>query len=360
MKTFIVAFMCAVAIPFMSAVGQITLTDGYVGNFIAPGRSFANRSDTTTSSINIGSPGATSFNFSGLNTHTQQTYTSIAVASTPFASNFPGATHSIKVDTVYQGVAASVYQYLQLSSTGLRNMGNMARATPFPFSTLELRTTVTPFEIVYGLPATYGTTWHTAFSNNTRITLNGQELSNVTTTHDATYRADAYGPMTLPGTLGTHQTLRFRKINFYNGSPVLSYVFVSNTGAVVQIEAVDTLQGNSGTINITRNKTTWNGPIVPLDVRVSDNVPAEFALKQNYPNPFNPSTTITYQVAATGFVSMKVYNMLGQEVSQLVNEVKSPGTYKLNWNAEGMPSGVYFYTMRADGFTATKRLVLLK
>lgn len=239
-------------------------------------------------------------------------------------------------------------------------MGNMARATPFPGVTVELRTTVTPHEIVYALPSTFGTVWNTAFSNNTRITLNGSELSNDTTTHDATYHADAYGPMTLPGTMGTHQSLRFRKLNFYNGSPILSYLFVSNTGAVIQIEAVDTLQGNSGTINITPGKTAWNGPIVPLDVRVSDIVPAEFALKQNYPNPFNPSTTITYEVAATGFVSMKVYNMLGQQVGTLLNEVKSPGTYTLNWNAEGMPSGVYFYTMQADGFTATKRLVLLK
>ncbi len=83
-------------------------------------------------------------------------------------------------------------------------------------------------------------------------------------------------------------------------------------------------------------------------------------LAQNYPNPFNSSTTITYQVASTRFVSLKVFNVLGQEVSTLVREVKAPGTYSTEWTGEEIPSGVYFYTMRSGSFTATRRMLLIK
>jgi len=88
--------------------------------------------------------------------------------------------------------------------------------------------------------------------------------------------------------------------------------------------------------------------------------PNEFALGQNYPNPFNPSTTINYSVAQTGWVSLKIFDMLGREAATLVNEVKSPGTYKLTWNASHAPSGVYFYKLTAGGMTQTHKMQLVK
>ena len=89
---------------------------------------------------------------------------------------------------------------------------------------------------------------------------------------------------------------------------------------------------------------------------------------QNYPNPFNPSTVIGYQVPVNRSVTLKIYNLLGQEVATLVNGTQSAGSYSVVWNASQFASGVYFYKMQvrqADGmqagsFTATKRLVLLK
>ncbi len=81
---------------------------------------------------------------------------------------------------------------------------------------------------------------------------------------------------------------------------------------------------------------------------------------QNYPNPFNPSTTIRFEVPRSGFVSLKVYNLLGQEVAVLVNEVKQAGGYEVVWEAAGLPSGVYFYRMRAETFDEARRLVLAR
>ena len=88
--------------------------------------------------------------------------------------------------------------------------------------------------------------------------------------------------------------------------------------------------------------------------------PSTFSLSQNYPNPFNPSTTISYQIKEQGLVQVKIFNLIGQEVATLVNEVKSAGTFKINWNADKFPSGVYFYQLQAGSFTQTNRMILMK
>ena len=88
--------------------------------------------------------------------------------------------------------------------------------------------------------------------------------------------------------------------------------------------------------------------------------PSTFSLSQNYPNPFNPSTTISYQIKEQGLVQVKIFNLIGQEVATLVNEVKSAGAHKINWNADKFPSGVYFYQLQAGSFTQTKRMILMK
>ncbi len=85
-----------------------------------------------------------------------------------------------------------------------------------------------------------------------------------------------------------------------------------------------------------------------------------FSLSQNYPNPFNPTTTITYSIPTNSFVTLKIYNLLGSEIATLVNEEKSYGTYKVNWDAQNLSSGVYFYKMQAGNFSETKKLILLK
>ncbi len=94
------------------------------------------------------------------------------------------------------------------------------------------------------------------------------------------------------------------------------------------------------------------------------NVPDSYELAQNYPNPFNPSTTIKYQIKDPGFVTLKVYNLLGNLVATLVNEYEPPGTYYIDFNAksgdEPLPSGVYFYRLQVGNFIATKKMVVMK
>lgn len=94
--------------------------------------------------------------------------------------------------------------------------------------------------------------------------------------------------------------------------------------------------------------------------RISGTVPSGYGLEANYPNPFNPTTTITFHVSASSFVSLKVYDVMGREVATLVSEEMEPGTYVTGWNAQSATSGVYFYTLEAGSFTQTRKMLLVK
>jgi len=89
-------------------------------------------------------------------------------------------------------------------------------------------------------------------------------------------------------------------------------------------------------------------------------VPNEFALSQNYPNPFNPVTNFQFSIVNRQWTILKVYDLLGREVATLVNEVKQPGTYMVQWDAAGLASGVYFYRLQMGNFVDVKKLVLLR
>ncbi|MCU0371975.1 MAG: T9SS type A sorting domain-containing protein [Ignavibacteria bacterium] len=94
--------------------------------------------------------------------------------------------------------------------------------------------------------------------------------------------------------------------------------------------------------------------------QVSTEVPSNFSLSQNYPNPFNPTTNIKFAVSKSGFVTLKVYDMLGKEVAVLVNNNMTSGTYEYQFDASKLTSGIYFYNLKTDGFSETKKMMLIK
>jgi hypothetical protein len=114
------------------------------------------------------------------------------------------------------------------------------------------------------------------------------------------------------------------------------------------------------TINgiFTGNGTFCTAPVaVEVDTSL---VPNKFELSQNYPNPFNPSTRIKYQVAINSQVSLKVFDVLGNEVATLVNEEKPAGNYEVEFNASQLSSGVYFYKLQAAPFLETRKMILIR
>jgi len=89
-------------------------------------------------------------------------------------------------------------------------------------------------------------------------------------------------------------------------------------------------------------------------------VPASFALHHNYPNPFNPSTTISYELPGRSFVTLRIFNVLGQGVATLVNREVGLGKHQVQWDAAGLPSGVYFYRLDAEGYIMSRKMILTK
>jgi hypothetical protein len=107
----------------------------------------------------------------------------------------------------------------------------------------------------------------------------------------------------------------------------------------------------------------WRRPLSEMTAVIEDKrkeAPFRFVLYQNFPNPFNPVTTISFQLASKSFVSLKVFDESGREMSILLSEELPAGIYSQRWNSAGMASGVYFYRLQADSFIETKKFVLLK
>lgn len=125
-----------------------------------------------------------------------------------------------------------------------------------------------------------------------------------------------------------------------------------------ELRVSDLVAGNTGTLESWEMNFTF---LVPTDVESDNNKqPVDYGLYQNYPNPFNPSSKISYSIAEYGRVSLKIYDILGREVTTLVNEEKSAGRYEVIFNASGLASGIYFYRLQAENYVETKKMILLK
>ena len=128
------------------------------------------------------------------------------------------------------------------------------------------------------------------------------------------------------------QTGWFVSGNYETTQPKIGYVYKTTTGGITFIE-------DDNEINL---------------------ISTSFHLKQNYPNPFNPSTKIRWQLPVGSWQTIKVYDVLGNEVATLVDEYKAAGSYEVEWNASGLPSGIYFYQLKTENFMETKKMILMK
>ncbi len=116
-------------------------------------------------------------------------------------------------------------------------------------------------------------------------------------------------------------------------------------------------EGNNGTIDDT---LYFTNELTGIGEERGSLIPTEYRLEQNYPNPFNPSTVISYQLPVGGDVTLKVYDILGNEIATLVEEYKPSGRYEVEFNASELPSGVYFYQLKAGNYIETKKMILIK
>jgi len=258
--------------------------------------------------------------------------------TTPFASQFPGATFATYSD---QGYPNESWSYLSLGSN-LGNMGQASSGSQGVFTIIN-----NPASIEMQLPMTYNTTWFQSYVTTTSYP--GHDTVQTNTSINVV--VDAWGTMTMPGG-GSFEALRVRESVYSIGFTSVQYSFVAKNGANVTVWATDPNPPTSGVIDA--DGYDWNTPFTS-DVEQISGLPQDFNLTQNYPNPFNPSTKIEYSIPEQSLVQLKVYDILGNEVASLVNEEQSAGSYRTDFNGEGLASGMYITKLQAGNFTKPLR-----
>jgi hypothetical protein len=225
------------------------------------------------------------------------------------------------------------------------------------------------FNISYASPQSM-TNFNLKIQNTNLSSLTGFTSSGWTSVYPLTY--------TVPGT--GWQYITFQTPFIWNGTSNLlieicfddasfnanSSVYATQINNMTWHQSQD-LSSGSGCTDLTSGSTQTNRPNITfvmnsvLAVNGNENIlPKEYSLSQNYPNPFNPFTKISYSIPKKDFVTLKIYDLLGREISTLVNEVKTPGNYIVDFDAKSLSSGVYFYKITTDIYSDTKKMILIK
>jgi len=337
------------------SVAQITITGTDVGTFLQVGATISQVKDTLTSSLNIGAPGSTSWDFSGLLTHTTTALVSVSVASTPFASLVPTATHALKtsIHGPYPGVPgtvdADVYLYYALGGVLERIAtlagGTLHVTTPFVFDfPAELHDLYIPRDTTYALPLANGTSWTSVYTDTTIIFIGGGRFQTTFAGHSLSYTVDAFGPMKMPGG-AVHDALRIRRVD---SSPpgYLSYIFVAKNGASVTVTATDVGQPNNGVIQIAPTSTTWNLP--------AGGLPVQLSYFRAVRETGGPSVTLTWATASEtnsfGFEVERRQGSTGDFVTLAGSFVPGAGTsivpHTYSFVDPSVAPGLWYYRLR--------------
>lgn len=135
---------------------------------------------------------------------------------------------------------------------------------------------------------------------------------------------------------------------------------LQSCAVIYRVRAVDLNNHTSDPSNEATAYVTGHFPHKEIVQNPESNIPAEYVLEQNFPNPFNPTTTISYGLKEAGFVTLKVYDMLGKQVAKIVNENQTEGYHTTEFNAVNLPSGIYFYHLKSGDFSDIKKMLLVK
>lgn len=139
------------------------------------------------------------------------------------------------------------------------------------------------------------------------------------------------------------------------------HIFIKNKMDIKKIKILFLLMIFSLSINLNaETKTHFNTILEGFATNIVSNNPDDYKLYQNFPNPFNPATIINYKINQSGFVTLKVYNLVGQVVKTLVNEYQEAGTFSKQFEASELSAGIYLYKLQVNNFTSVKRMTLIK
>jgi len=369
-----------------------TIQSGDLQAMFSAGQTTVYHFDTQTTSVDIKSTGGPmAWDFSALRSDKLKTLKGVALGASPYAAEFPQATHAVldtsfiwrlNADAFMAGLgwgsvkSSAAYYYYSLGAeqkyVGLGAVAtgylDLQPATAIPIDNPRWRNHPASIEMSY--PVQYLKTWTNNFVDSLTGVLTlpifGSFNIALGNRDSIEYTVDAYGTLTVPGGY-TQEALRIRKAGKYsyidtlNGFNVpLQYIFLAPNGASVEVGMKDSTV-TDGVAQVRYLK--WTIPL-PVDVKQSADLPASFGLAQNFPNPFNPTTVVSYQLSAASHVRLAVYDMLGREVATLVDGQQTPGEHRVSFDARGLSSGTYHYRLTAsDGkrmMVETKSMMLLR
>ncbi len=257
------------------------------------------------------------------------------------------------------GRDSSVYTFQRLDDDGLSLLGSVATFDADP-STPEIdqfKFTYTPPWLQQKLPLNVNTSWiaETAWNFGTEENPFMSELRDSSV-------VEGWGTLITPA--GSAQALRVYSRTITSSTisiPGFPDIVSSDTSYSIDFVTEKGLSaglsyGADGELFASYSTSTAG----TVDAESPDELPVGFALEQNYPNPFNPSTTIPFTLQHPGHVTLKVFNVLGEEISTLVDDSFPAGNQTITWNAAYMPSGVYIYRLAVDGQVLSKHMTLMK
>ncbi|MGH1365269.1 MAG: T9SS type A sorting domain-containing protein [Calditrichia bacterium] len=348
----------------LNSIAQPQITSGDLMSI--KGKTIVTANDDRFSfNIDVGQPGANqTWDFSNQVIPTPFVTMSeyLEPQGTPFDTAFTDANLAAKYSEM-STAGFEGYLYFDVEQTVWTELGS-GTILPPPFdSTIVERNPV----VASPLPITFNTTWTSVTSDTS-----GDYPSFATIDTDSCVTiVDGWG--TIVTALGSYPCLRFQERLFsrsqtiVNGIPIsfgfeTYYIYRWVNGEFLEIAYAQSQDGES---NPNFTDATGFSVITGVttgieDLSREDNLAQGFQLEQNYPNPFNPTTTIRFSLPKSELVQLSIYNQIGQRVETLLNEQMSSGVYSVDWNAESLPSGVYFYRLQAGSQQTMRKAILLK
>ncbi len=348
---------------------QISISQTDYTSYISIGSTHTSFADTVTESVDIGQlGGSNNWDFSDFVPHKTFEISYISPVGTPFADTFATAnTVGYSQFSFEEGGTVGTgetWTYYSTNNATTHGSGSINIFTEMGTTDTSINVTkhIPPFS-QYDFPIEFNKIWSVMDSVETTIL---SEEGNFTTVQKTTYNiiVDAWGTMKLPSGK-TVDALRSREqsisTSFIFGIPIGSsvsvhYFFMAKSGESFSVLAASEDPPTSGVIS---GSVGWSDDAV-TDVKKIETIPEEFSLKQNYPNPFNPSTNIEYSINESSVVKLKIYDILGNEVAELVNKTQSPGSYRYSFDGTNLSSGTYLVQLQAGNNFDTMKMTLLK
>jgi hypothetical protein len=263
-------------------------------------------------------------------------------AGTPFDTAFISATHCVNT--------SGNYAYLQLANNEFRQLGAGSGINVLHYN---------PTSLIMPVPLTYPhDPWTRVFQYSLQIIPGFKS----TVRDSSIITLDGWGTLTTQ--YGTFQVLRTLERHWITESlngivtankKSTSYVWFDDRGVTIL-----SYTNNSDSINFKTASIVEAEFIATSTELESNQIASEFSLSQNYPNPFNPSTKISWQSPVSSHQTLKIYDVLSNEVATLVDEYREAGVYEVEFDASQLSSGIYFYQLQAGGFVETKKMILLR